>query len=141
MEHLFSVDTLNDLKKVMPESAKCVLVHGHTRPGDGGGGMFRWVAGLRVEPNNGTIIGVTTVGSPDTDGRWVRIDKDPINVQWFGAGSQLADSTSAIQAALDAAKTGGTVRVPSGIYRITRPLKCHQGTSLVGDGLLTQLFY
>jgi hypothetical protein len=56
----------------------------------------------------------------------------------FGDSAKVAagfDSTAAFQAALDAAKPGGMVFVPTGCYRMTAPLRLTAGTQLVGGGL------
>ncbi|TNJ61909.1 hypothetical protein FE784_33420 [Paenibacillus hemerocallicola] len=42
-----------------------------------------------------------------------------LDVRWFGAvGNGMTDDTAAIQAALDAVPSGGTVWIPEGEYRI-----------------------
>ncbi len=67
-----------------------------------------------------------------------------VNVQDFGAEpfyeggdasaiAQKPDSTDAIQAAIDAADHG-TVFIPRGQYRVTRPLTMEAGSVLAGDG-------
>lgn len=137
MEHVFSVASIEELKAVMPESGDSVCVLGYARPGDGGGGFFHWIAGSMATADEGIVI----AGTDNDSGRWHRIEADPINVRWFGAAGDGSDSTDAIQRALNAARKGGTVRIPSGLYAITRPLRLHQGTTLAGDGLFSQLTY
>lgn len=51
-----------------------------------------------------------------------------------GKVAQQPDSTDAIQAALDAG-AGGTVFLPKGCYRVTRPLSMKAGTTFMGEGL------
>ncbi len=57
-----------------------------------------------------------------------------INVRDFGAkGDAVADDTAAIQAAIDAAQDGGTVKIPRGTYMV-RGLKVKKfGTTITGE--------
>jgi hypothetical protein len=137
MDHLFSVRTLAELQAAMPDSSGAVMVLGHTSTADGGGGMFAWRGESTAEPDGGIVVR----GYGKEKGRWHRVESDPINVRWFGAKGDGAEATDAIQAALNAAPRGGMVRVPAGVYAISRPLKMHQGTHLTGDGLLSVLQY
>jgi hypothetical protein len=137
MEHIFSVQTLSELKDVMPESGGSVYVTGHSRLADGGGGLFQWIATSDATADDGIVV----AGRGNGAGRWHRVESHPIDVRWFGAAGDGADSTDAIQRALNAAQRGGTVLIPSGAYHVTGPLRIYQGTTLTGDGLLTQLNY
>jgi hypothetical protein len=137
MEHVFSVQSLSELKSVMPDSGATVFVSGHTRPADGGGGMFQWVVDSTVDADDGIVVR----GFEKEVGRWHRTERSPVNVRWYGASGDGADSTVAIQGALDAAREGGSVYLPSGIYTVSAPLRIHQGTTLTGDGLLSRLYY
>mgnify|MGYP002633776736 CR=1 FL=1 len=146
MHHVYSVHSLRELKAVMPESGGSVVLTGHSRPGDGGGGMFQWVATSDATPDDGIVVAADNgpsgqVKSPVGKGRWHRVESTPINARWFGAAGDGADATDAIQRALDASRDGGTVYIPSGIYNVTRPLRIYQGTALTGDGLFTRLHY
>jgi len=61
---------------------------------------------------------------------------ETISVKDFGAtGDGTTDDTAAIQAAITYAVTNsiGTIRVPSGTYNITSPIKLYDRTALVGD--------
>ena len=136
MQHVYSVNALIELADIMPGSADCALALGHTAPGDGGGGLFHWVADALEEPNHGTILKCRLSKS----GRWRRVTAAPLDIRWFGAAS-IPDATNAIQSALDTAQSGGTVYVPSGKYRVTRPLQIPQGVLLQGDGLFSELHY
>lgn len=58
----------------------------------------------------------------------------------FGAaGNGLHDDTSAIQAALNAKKEGGTVYFPAGIYKITQPVFFYSNQTLIFEGGATLL--
>ena len=137
MEHLLAVDDFSELAEVMPGSADTVYVAGHQSPGDGGAGVFRWLADSREPPNAGTVV----AANHHEAGRWHRLESAPINVRWFGARGDGADATKPLQAALDAAQQGGTVYLPSGRYAISGPLRLYQGTTFRGDGLMSQLHY
>lgn len=53
----------------------------------------------------------------------IAIQSGVLNARDYGAsGDGIADDTAAIQSAIDAAGTGGTVRLPAGKYRITSGL-------------------
>jgi len=138
MEHVFSVPSLIDLQQVMPESGGSVYVLGHTRPGDGGGGLFHWLADSTADSDEGIVIVGDGRGKR---GRWHRLEADPINVRWFGAAGDGTDATDALQRSFDATRHGSTVRIPSGVYNVSKPLHLHQGTTLMGDGLFSRLHY
>ncbi|MBM80401.1 MAG: hypothetical protein CMJ78_07380 [Planctomycetaceae bacterium] len=87
--------------------------------------------------NNGTVVAC----QDKEQGRWHRVEDYPINVKWFGAKGDGANSTVAFQAALDAASGGGTVQIPTGQYLIDKPLRVYQGTTVLGDGLLSLVAY
>jgi hypothetical protein len=103
MEHVFSVQSLRELKDVMPGSGGSVYVVVHTSLNDGGGGLFQWIAGSSDPSDDGIVV----AGSGDPPGRWHRIESQPINVRWFGAVGDATDATEAIQRAMDAQGTEG----------------------------------
>ncbi|MHB1001881.1 MAG: glycosyl hydrolase family 28-related protein [Armatimonadota bacterium] len=52
----------------------------------------------------------------------------------FGAkGDGIADDSGAIQSALDSVGQDGVVKLPAGLYRITRTIDLPHGTTLIGD--------
>ena len=136
MEHLFVVDSLAELQTVPPDSGQYVQVAGYHQPGDGGGGLFRWTPQPAVA-NLGTVL----ASDHSEAGHWQRLYSGAIDVRWFGASGDGRDDTAALQSALDTAAGGATVIVPSGLYRVRRPLKLHQGVALIGDGLGSVLQY
>lgn len=87
-------------------------------------------------------------------GGQVPLDAGTYNVRAYGAvGDGVTDDTAAIQACIDAAlgdtppqrttrAARGPIYLPSGTYRITRPLRIYsaQGVKFSGDGFSTRLY-
>ena len=72
-----------------------------------------------------------------TKATYSMIDGASLNVLDFGADKTgVADSTAAIQAAIDAAYTSNnkTVYVPNGVYKLTNTVSITQGVMIVGEG-------
>jgi hypothetical protein len=119
-----------------PANGTTVQVLGAHAPGDGGDGVFAWD---QNSPPTGALndnLGLVLQSFTTTTGCWRRIgsqlvtnstgfslDTGPqeINPCWFGAvGDGTTDNTAAFQAALDVlAITGGTLRIPAGIFKMT----------------------
>ena len=137
MDHLFVVESVAELRTAMPGSADYVQLAGHTRPGDGGGGLFFWISSNDPAADDN---GVSIRSVDNRRGVWRRMDAGPVSVKWFGAG-EGQDDTQAVQSALNVASQGGTVLVPAGVYQVSQPLLVHQGTALLGDGLLSVFNY
>jgi len=87
-------------------------------------GTFVWMAGnyaslITADTQEGVYVKANAIAS--SAGAWVRVRENGwLNVKHFGAvGDGDADDTAAIQAAIDAAGSGGTVIVPksTGAYR------------------------
>ena len=135
MQHLYSVPSLAELRQVMPGSASAVMVLGHTQPGDGGAGVFYWNSTSRKVDDDGSVV-----AGDEPVGRWERAVTGCWDIRAFGATSGR-DATAAIQRALDAAAGGGSVYVPRGAFRVSRPLRVPQGVLLHGDGLFSELHY
>ena len=60
----------------------------------------------------------------------------------FGArGDGVADDAGALQAALDALPSGGTLRIPAGRYRVSRGLVLppRENARIMGDGFATRI--
>jgi hypothetical protein len=136
MEHIFIVENVAELKTVMPGSAQYVQLAAHTKPGDGGDGLFRWTPG-KATANNGTIVSSTV----SSGGHWRRIYSGPVNVRWFGARGDGTEVSTEIQHAINTVAGGGTVLIPAGSYRLKNNLQLPQGIALIGDGLLSILHY
>lgn len=65
-----------------------------------------------------------------------KVTVDTINVKRFGAvGDGVANDTTAIQAAINSATTGGEVFLPAGTYKITAALHLQTGVSVRGAGM------
>jgi parallel beta-helix repeat protein len=113
----YGVGTIAQLRVLRPPAVPTEAnVAGYTLPGDGGGGRFRFDPGSCAPDNRGTVI--APVPTPPC-GRWIRIDPGNPSVKWFGArGDGVTYDTVAIQAAVDALPTWGTLVFPGGRYRI-----------------------
>lgn len=75
------VGTIDDLRGLTAGSYSLVYVAGYSNQGDGGGGWFRWGAGVLTADNLGTII-APNVGA--ASGKWLRIVGDIITSAEFG---------------------------------------------------------
>ena len=109
-----------------------VFMAARTTAGDGGDGLFRWVAASAAVANDGTIVTPTAGG-----GRFYRVyDSGTLNVRWFGAiGDGVADDTVAIQATINATETlGGTVLFTAGTFKITATIQLPSDVILCGVG-------
>lgn len=136
MQHIYAIETINELTKIDPDDTGFLQVAGYHHPGDGGGGMFRWDPKNGRQPDLGMVLKAKA-----KHGRWIRDYSGAIDVRWFGAKGDGGDATFALQSALTAAKGGGSVYVPSGQYTIKHPLRVHEGTHVYGDGLYSELHY
>ncbi|MFO0606221.1 MAG: hypothetical protein U0324_23810 [Polyangiales bacterium] len=125
-----------------------VLALGSRAAGDGGGGLFTWVAGA-----SGDDGGVTFAA---TGGRWTRLDRSPVDVRWWNSlrATDADDASGMFQAAIARAYAlatdggAGVVRVPRGGYvvkkqvlvRNTGPSDSHK-LEIVGDGAATLVIF
>jgi Pectate lyase superfamily protein len=120
----YGVDSIEELKAVSPVADQRITALGYYEPGDGGGGLFRYVdswpniASEPPDPNGGTVI--TSDGDEISAGRWLRVFEGPINARWFGAkGNGEADDLDAIQRAIEAGQEGDTIYLPRGTYPVS----------------------
>lgn len=115
------VPTIAALKALSPKPEQTVLVEAYAKPDDGGGGLFIWDDASTAEDDHGTIIAPQPVLAT---GRWKRMwSSGGLNVRWFGAqgDGETDDRISVIYTAKVAAKTGGAVYFPAGIYGVREP--------------------
>lgn len=118
------VDSIEALRDLSTPPAACVTARGYYQPGDGGGGDFNWDTAAAEADNGGTVIAPRT---PGPAGRWRREFNGPLSVLWFGAVTDesgiRADEAGPlnqqrIQAAIQAARAGETVAIPTGTFRV-----------------------
>jgi hypothetical protein len=118
-----------------PVQGAAVHVLGANAPGDGGDGLFLWD---QNSPPTGALndnVGMVLQSFLSSTGRWRRtgcrlitnalgfqLDTGPAEISplWFGAvGDGTTDNTAAFAAALSAlAITGGTLRIPAGMFKM-----------------------
>jgi hypothetical protein len=82
-----------------------------------------------------SLVGHTQGGTGTTTTVQAKL-RQSISVKDFGAtGNGTTDDTTAIQAAIDYAVANniGTIKVPSGTYNITSPIRLYDRTALIGD--------
>lgn len=128
-----SVRTVEALREIDPQSRDVMFVAGYHRPGDGGGGLFVG-DGEATRKNSGTVI---APHEGREEGRWVRWrPSEQYNIRAFGAHPDRDDNAREIQACFDAAaEEGGTVYVPPGEYRVSRPLIMQPYVAVNGEGM------
>lgn len=137
MQHLYAITNISELQKLNPRDAEHVRVAGYRNPADGGGGEFYWDVNSKLDVDQGHVFQSTH----EISGRWRRLPSANIDVRHFGALPSSGDVSNQLQKALNACESGGTIHIPAGHYTITRPLMVHQGTTVRGDGLLTEIHY
>ena len=112
------VDTVEALLATdVPEDGQWLLVTGYRRPGDGGGGVFRYSAASEAAADGGTVL------APESGtGRYVRVFDPEADVyaEWFGAwGDGDRPDAHADQAAINAClRTFGHVRLLAKTYGV-----------------------
>ena len=137
MQHIYGLSTIKELQNFDPMDSTQLRVAGYFKPGDGGGGEFYWKEDSNVDPDNGLVF--RSHSRPQ--GRWLRLVSGVLDVRFFGAFAASGDVSKQFQASLDACKQGGSLHIPSGHYTISHPLEVYQGTTLTGDGLLSEIHY
>ena len=137
MQHIYGISTIKELQNFDPTTSTHLHVAGYFSEGDGGGGHFFWQPDETTDPDNGLVFR----SHVQPRGRWRRILSSGQDVRFFGAFTSSGDVSTQFQKALDACNKGGRLYIPSGNYTISRPLEVHQGTSVIGDGLLSEIHY
>jgi hypothetical protein len=82
------VGTIAELEGT-PVKAKCVIVEGYHKAGDGGGGTFYWDDSFKGTSDGGTTFMSRTV-PPPPQGCWRRIFDDFVSIKWFGAKGDMS---------------------------------------------------
>lgn len=143
-----AVDSIAALRAISTSDAektpKACHLRGYSTVGDGGEGLFVWIASASHDDDGGVWIkpdGV--IGS----GRWRRCTNgEALSVKWFGAkGDGVTDDTAAFLAAADHVaaaadwRSGGgldpdQISVASGTYLVTSDVTFTKGVGLVGPG-------
>lgn len=109
------INNIAELKTRKGASNANVEVLGYYTSGDSGGGSFYWDNTSTETDNGGTIIQVTGV----ITGRWKRRVDDIVSVRWFGAkGDGVTNDSVSFQNAINFAKNGKTVIIPSGTFSV-----------------------
>lgn len=126
---MYSLASVEQLRGQAGDPGDQALLAGYSveRPGIGGG-LFVWDAASTAADNGGTVIAPT--GSEQ--GRWLR-QGARVTIEDFGAyqGQPLAESTAAINAAIDA-MAGRPLVIPVGRYRYVGA-NLSESISLVGE--------
>ncbi len=82
------------------------------------------------------------LGSTGLPGLHAELHQSPANVLSYGADpTGVADSTTEVQAAIDAVSSGGHVFLPQGTYKTTARLDVTGGVTLMGQGPLSVINY
>jgi hypothetical protein len=129
--------TMAQLRSGLADTAKVVYIN------EGGrSGMFHY------EPTNTTSADDSSMVLRNGSKRYLRHFDGHINIKWFGAkGDGISDDTKAIQKAIDylnpssaliykfeqSPKSGGTVFVPRGRFRITETIWLTNSIRLLGN--------
>lgn len=125
------VSTISELKTLPTTGSPNAFVTGYYAAGDGGGGHYWYDSSDTTSSDNGGTVIVATDG-----GRWKLVATDSISVKQFGAkGDSVTDDYSAIQAALNAAPSNGTVLLPEGgTFLFNSQLTIPSGVTFKGSG-------
>ena len=86
-----------------PEDGALAQVLWHGVEGDGGGGLFRWVADADEVADGGLSIAPVPGNGGDGIGRWRRVVRGPLRASWWGLLGDGSDQTAALQAMFEAA--------------------------------------
>ena len=125
------VDNVAGLATAAVADGQQVVTLGYTAIGDSGGNRYVYHATGRPATDGGFYI-----DGPGADDYFEAVDKTVASVKQFGAvGDGVADDSTAIQAALDAAESaGGKVVLPAGLYLATCSVETDNGVWIEGYG-------
>lgn len=127
---VYSVSNLSELKALTFRPSNVVMA-GYSTDGDGGGGLWVWVADNADTADDGTVVACTSGPS----GRYKRIYDGGKDVRWFGA---VGDGTTDDRTALNAAfATGGHIILGGGKTYATSATLTIGVAGTVVDGLGT----
>jgi hypothetical protein len=134
------VETIDDLKALDEGITDIVFIEGYYAANDGGGGYFYWDSTSSGTDDGGAIILPDTAPS---EGRWLRIFDDDINVYAFGAtGNGTTDDSPFFVTANAYADTNNKqLLINAGTYlwssdpSLTVPLRFNQNAVLLWTSL------
>ena len=108
-----TVAALTAVLKASLSDGAVYIATGYNSAGDGGGGLFRWVAASTATVDNGLVFDADEGGT----GRWLRVYSGAVDVLWFGVLPNGSDQTSAIVGVFTAlgASFAGVVSSPMGV--------------------------
>ncbi|HWO19522.1 MAG TPA: glycosyl hydrolase family 28-related protein [Kofleriaceae bacterium] len=108
------------------------IAQGYRTPGDGGGGVFKWVTSSITAGDGGTRFPAANAGT------WIRIFLGALDVRWFGAiaddATAGATNSAAFAAAL-ACPAGSIIVVPKGQFFLAETLRLRRSVILKGEGM------
>lgn len=116
-----------------------VEVGGYFADGDGGGGIFKWIANQNRAAADGGIIvdpsvSLANQGTGSGVGCWVRVYSGAVNILWFGVDKTGATDN---KAQLLKAFRYATVLIPAGVSIKSSPIDHASTLSLEINGVLT----
>lgn len=92
-----TVETMEDLRALAPNSYALVSVIGYWSAGDGGGGLWRWQAGSVDADDGGSVVQPDAGGA----GRWKRLIGAEVQAAWWGAIPGIANAETYLGRARD----------------------------------------
>lgn len=113
LRQVLNVALMQALLKVDLVDGEQASIAGYTSEGDGGGGIFSWDANSVEGVDGGTIFDADEGGV----GRWIRNERSPLNVSWWGVKGDGTLSSIPFQAAANVAAER-SLFVPAGSYLI-----------------------
>ncbi len=150
---IFWADTVAELRLTNggASNLSIAILAGANAVGDGGEGIFRWMAAAPPTDDGGINI-VPTVGQMTNAGWWYRQFEGAVSAKWFLSlrtlvSPGLYNDSPVIQAAIEATfayfgNAGGTVYLPGYIYNCYDTINVpYDGIALLGDGPTSSRIY